>query len=80
MIEVGISQARADELLRDGVRAVMDPRGTHRREPVFMFTGPGMYLAEIAYGEALPSDTRALYDGSLWDVAILYVEQKPDGL
>ena len=75
MIEVTITRERAAELVNDGAQPI-----NWHGNAVFMFTGPGMRVAEIAYGVALPSDSYDLTDQSMWDIAILTPEPLKNGI
>lgn len=75
MIEVTITRERAAELVADGAQPI-----TWHGSSAFMFTGPGMRVAEIAYGVALPSDRVDPTDQSMWDIAILTPEPLKDGV
>jgi hypothetical protein len=69
MIEVKITHERALELISDGAQMI-----TYGGRLAFIFTGPGVQVAEIAYGIKLPSDKGDLTDQSPWDIAILTPE------
>lgn len=68
MIQLDITAERAEQLIADGAQTIADPLGTG---PAFVFTGPGMSLALIAYTAALPSEGMRIDDMSEWDIAIL---------
>lgn len=73
MIEVTITKTRAESLFASGIRTVQDPRlGTGE---VFVFTGPGVTLAKVAYGGLQPEEAFDPTDTSSWDIAILRIEQ-----
>jgi hypothetical protein len=74
MIEVHISEERIQQLLDAGVTTVVSPLG--KPEPVFMFSGPGLSIARLAYTDELPQLAYSATDQSLWDVAILRPEPK----
>ncbi|OCB56166.1 hypothetical protein A5722_14820 [Mycobacterium vulneris] len=74
MIQLTITAERAEQLIADGAQTVADPLGIG---PAFVFTGPGLSLAGLAYGGALPSSFVDPYDMSEWDIAIL--RPQPEG-
>lgn len=74
MIQLDITKERAMQLIESGAQTITDPLGTG---PAFVFTGPGLSLAEIAYTDALPATALRPTDMSEWDIAILRV--RPEG-
>jgi hypothetical protein len=72
MIQLDITEERADELYSAGARTVTDPLSIG---PAFIFTGPGLSLARLVYGDARPSNFIALDDMSVWDIAILRIQK-----
>lgn len=74
MIQLDITKERADELYSAGARMVADPLSISQ---AFIFTGPGLSLSRLVYGDARPSNFIALDDMSEWDIAILRVQ--PEG-
>ncbi|MBU8834422.1 hypothetical protein [Mycolicibacterium goodii] len=72
MIDVEISKERAEQLIAAGCQTV---QALTHNEPVFMFTGPGLALAKIAYTDVLPADAIDVTAQEPWDIATLRVEQ-----
>lgn len=75
MIDVTITPERAQALLDSGARMIIGPYG--EPEPMFMFTGPGLLMARLAYDDTeLPTtlDWQGPDGQSLWDVAVLRLE------
>lgn len=70
MIQLDITPERAEQLIADGAQTIADPLGTG---PAFVFTGPGLSLAQLAYSGALPSTFIDATDMSEWDIAILRI-------
>jgi hypothetical protein len=71
MIHVVITAERAQQLEDDGIRRVRPQQGG---AAVFLFVGPGTFLAEIAYTGLVPSQIEALEHDSAWDTLTLSVE------
>ncbi|AUV60837.1 hypothetical protein I5J35_gp59 [Mycobacterium phage Rem711] len=72
MIDVEISQERAEQLIAAGYQTVL-PAALGER--VFMFTGPGLALAKLAYTDALPADVIDVTAQEPWDIATLRIER-----
>lgn len=74
MIQVDITEERAQQLVQNGAQTIADPLGNG---PAFVFTGPGLSLARLVYGGAVASCFIDATDMSEWDIAILRV--RPEG-
>ncbi|AHJ86338.1 hypothetical protein 32HC_60 [Mycobacterium phage 32HC] len=74
MIDVEISKERAEQLIAAGCRPVQ-PFGLNISEVVFMFTGPGLAMAKLAYTDALPADVIDVTAQEPWDIATLRIER-----
>lgn len=75
MIDVDITAQRADELKATGYQRIPAPAG--RPGLAFVLTGPGTYLAKLAYADSIDDELPAIdpFDMSRWDIAILRPEQ-----
>lgn len=73
MMQVVITRARAVALEEDGYRRV-----TRDGVPLFLFVGPGPYLAALGYTDRLPSELgvpfAAVDSEAAWDTLEAYIE------